>query len=123
MRAYRALLSRARLQTHLAATVESERVYYSLRNPLRQPTYDRSFGVYFGRLERGGCVDAADVDHPSPAGLSADQIRYVCTARPDSSKVFQRSRTHKGSEGLLHGQVQCRITRPYSNVRDSASGE
>lgn len=116
MKTYRALLARAELHTHLGATITSDRVYYSLRNPPREATYDRSAHVYFGKLERGSCVDATDPERATPEGLSAEQIRYVCTGRPPPSHVFQRSAVHKGNEGLLNGAVECRVTRPFGNL-------
>lgn len=116
MKTYRALLARAALQTYVGAAINSERVYYSLRNPPGQAKDDPVSGIYVGRLERGHCVDASDVHCARPAGLSGDRMRYMCQTRPDRSKVFRRSRTHKGSEGLLLGDVECKITRAYGNV-------
>jgi len=116
MKAYRALLARALLRTQVGDAIVADSVYYSVRNPLHSVIHDSTSGLYLGRLERGACVAAEDVDAPEPPGLTGDRIRFVCAERPGKSRVYQRSRVHKGSEGLLNGDVECRIMRAYGNV-------
>ena len=116
---YEALLGRARFAVNEGDQLTSQRAYYSARDGLTcapvkgDGLHDRRPRAFRGKITRGRCVDARDPDAPEPHGLSAQKIEYVCRRRPRRSKVYPRSRAHRGQRGLIERDVCCTILASY----------
>ena len=115
MSGYEKLLSRAISSTRAGAELESERVYYSARHPLR--VYELSGADveanegrrFAGKVRDGEGVDAADAQARQPAGLRGRAIAVACNEKPGKSQVFRRKSVHRGNNGLLEREVMCEV--------------
>ena len=109
LEAYEAATQEASFKTFEGAALESERVYYSARDPLRYRLHGRQFE---GKISRGTCIDCAPIqagnqEDPVP-GLRAEKIGFSCLAEP-TAHLFRRKGNHRGNRGLLTDEVRCEI--------------
>jgi hypothetical protein len=119
-RKYEALLRRADVHKAPGSELASHRVCYSTRDwPIvrclsGQDIAENEGRAYEGKLKRATCVDAADLEAETPAGIAGKSIAFSCDDKPAKSKVYQRSGTHKGMWGLLTGRVVCEVLVGYA---------
>lgn len=118
---YEQLRDRAEWSTEVGDTLASARIYCSARQFIG-PRQVRCEGIvrYEVAVKRGDCVDAADIESENPPGLQGTLIQASCSRRPQKPKLYSRSATHKGSNGLLKDNATAKIAQSYYPAKDNA---
>lgn len=119
-REYESLLDRARVAVQEGAVLESNRVYYSARDPLGtvlelsgDEAAEAGGRRFRGKISRGVCVEAQNTTAQTPRGLSGLRIGFLCNERPQRSRVYRRTGVHRGNCGLIEDRAHCKVLVPY----------